>query len=101
MTKHRSSRTSNKRSPKRSLVVRLDEESKSVLTRAAELRRISVSDYVRQVIVAQAQREVQAAEAHTILLTPEEQLAFWKALNEPVRLTEAQKRLGAIMRGEA
>ena len=85
----------------RTLVVRLDEESKRFLTRAAELRHISVSDYVRQVMVAQAQREVQAAEAHTIVLTPEEQLAFWNALNEPVRLTEAQKRLGAIMRGEA
>ena len=27
-------------------------------------------------------------------------LAFWSALNRPTRLTEAQRRLGAIMRGE-
>jgi uncharacterized protein (DUF1778 family) len=101
MSKSRSRGSVGKASPSHSLVVRLDEESKRFLRRAAELRHISVSDYVRQVTVSQAQREVQAAETHTIVLTPEEQLAFWKALNEPVRLTEAQKRLGAIMRGEA
>ena len=87
--------------PSRSLVVRLDEESKRFLTRAAELRRISVSDYVREVTVAQARREVHAAQEQTIALTLEEQLAFWAALNETPRLTEAQKRLGSIMRGQA
>jgi uncharacterized protein (DUF1778 family) len=83
------------------LVVRLDGESKDVLARAAGLRRISVSDYVRQVTVAQARREVMAAREETIVLTPDEQLAFWRALNGPVVLTEAQRRLGAVMRGEA
>jgi uncharacterized protein (DUF1778 family) len=82
----------------RSLVVRLDEESKVLLARAAELRRISVSDYVREVTIAQAQREVRDAEQQIITLSPEAQLAFWKALNEPVQLTEAQKQLGALMR---
>jgi uncharacterized protein (DUF1778 family) len=99
MAKHRSSRASSKQSPKRSLVVRLDEESKSVLARAAELRRISVSDYVREVTIKQARREVRDAEEQTITLSPEAQLAFWTALNEPVQLTEAQKQLGALMRG--
>jgi len=37
-------------------MVRLDVASKAVLARAAELRRISVSDYVRSITVAQAQR---------------------------------------------
>jgi uncharacterized protein (DUF1778 family) len=101
MAKSQSRGRSGKATPSRSLVVRLDEESKGFLKRAAELRRISVSDYVRQVTVAQARREVRAAEEHIITLSPEDQLAFWKALNEPVQLTEAQKRLGAIMRGEA
>jgi uncharacterized protein (DUF1778 family) len=81
-------------------MVRLDEESKAYLTQAAELRRISVSDYVRAVTVAQARREVLAAREQTIALTPEEQLAFWNALNETPRLTDAQRRLGKIMRGE-
>jgi uncharacterized protein (DUF1778 family) len=82
------------------LMVRLDEESKSVLTEAAELRGISVSDYVRTVTVAQARKEVRAAEAQVLALTPDEQLAFWTALHEPVRLTKRQKELGRLMRGD-
>ena len=54
-----------KAAPTRSLVVRLDEESKRFLTRAAELRHISVSDYVREVTIAQARREVRDAEQQT------------------------------------
>ena len=83
------------------LMVRLDEESKALLAQAAALRRISVSDYVRDVTVGQARKEVLAAREQTISLTPEEQLRFWNALNEPPRLTDAQRRLGALMRGEA
>lgn len=82
------------------LMVRLDGESKKALAEAAELRHISVSDYVRMVTVAQARREVAMARDQTIALTPEEQLAFWQALQAPPRLTAAQRRLGAVMRGE-
>jgi uncharacterized protein (DUF1778 family) len=82
-------------------MVRLDEESKVFLTRAAELRRISVSDYVRQVTVTQARKEVLAAREHNISLTADEQLAFWQALNHPPSLTDAQRRLGKLMRGES
>jgi len=81
-------------------MVRLDEESKAFLTEAAELRRISVSDYVRAVTVAQARKEVAAAREQILTMTPEEQLAFWNALNETPRLTDAQQRLGSVMRGE-
>ncbi|MDB5348332.1 MAG: hypothetical protein JWP89_6709 [Schlesneria sp.] len=83
------------------LMVRLDSESKQALAEAAELRRISISDYVRTVTVAQAKREVASAREQTILMTPEEQLAFWEALQAPVKLTAAQKRLGSLMRGQA
>lgn len=83
-----------------SLMVRMDEDSKRVLAEAAELRRISVSDYVRTVTVAQARREVASAGQQTIVMTPDEQLAFWQALQSPARLTPAQKRLGKLMRGE-
>jgi len=82
------------------LMVRLDAESKQVLADAAELRRISVSDYVRTVTVAQARREVASAKEQTILLNPAEQLAFWQALQAPAKLTAAQKRLGMLMRGK-
>jgi uncharacterized protein (DUF1778 family) len=83
------------------LMVRLDAESKACLARAAELRRISVSDYVRAVTLSQARREVLAAREQTIVLSPEEQLAFWTALNEPAKLTAAQQRLASVMRGES
>ena len=83
------------------LMVRLDEDSKRVLTQAAKLRQISVSDYVRTVTVAQARREVASARDQTIALTPEEQLAFWQALQLPPKLTPAQRRLGRLMRGKS
>lgn len=86
---------------KSSLMVRLDEESKSLLSKAAELRRVSVSDYVRLVMVEQATREVESSHAQTIAMTPDEQQRFWDALNQPVKLTKAQKGLASIMRGEA
>ncbi len=94
----RTTRSSKESSPS-PLMVRLDEESKAYLSEAAKLRRISMSDYVRAVTVAQARREVRAAREHVLCLTPAEQLAFWKALNETPKLTEAQRRLGELMRG--
>jgi uncharacterized protein (DUF1778 family) len=84
-----------------SLMVRLDEDSKRSLEEAAELRHISVSDYVRTVTVPQARSEVRAARENVIRLSPEEQLALWTALSEPPNLTASQKKLGAIMRGES
>jgi uncharacterized protein (DUF1778 family) len=44
-----------------SLMVRLDPDSKTCVSPAAELRHVSVSDYVRSVVVAQARRELLAA----------------------------------------
>ena len=46
-------------------MVRLDAEGKAFLAQAAELRRISVSDYVRTVTVPQARAEVFAAREQT------------------------------------
>lgn len=82
------------------LMVRLDEESKQCLAQAADLRHISVSDYVRAVTIPQAKREIRAAQEDVITLTSEEQLSFWSALNKSPKLTAAQRRLGATMRGK-
>jgi uncharacterized protein (DUF1778 family) len=82
------------------LMVRLDNESKRFLAEAAGLRHITLSDYVRAVIVPQARREVLAARELVVALTPEEQLSFWNALSETPDLSPAQLRLGATMRGE-
>lgn len=78
------------------LVISFDAESVQALTTAAELRRISVSDYVRSAAVAQARREIASAREQS----PEEQLSFWQALQSPVELTPPQKRLGALMPGK-
>ena len=83
------------------LMVRMDDASKATLAKAAELRRVSVSDYVRQITLAQAEREVAAAAASRIVLTASEQLAFWEALTKPVELSDAKKELGQLLRGEA
>lgn len=83
------------------LLVRMDPVSRRCLTEAAALRQISVSDYVRTVTVAQARREVAAARERVIVLSPQEQLEFWNALCAEPALTDAQRALGAIMRGEA
>ncbi len=99
--KSKESREPNSPRASTSLMVRLDPEGKDYLARAAQLRQISVSDYVRTVTVGQARREVEAAREQILRLTPEEQLAFWQALNEPARLTEAQRRLAALMRGDS
>lgn len=78
-------------------MVRLDEDSKNVLAQAAQLRRTSVSDYVGAVTVGQARREVASAQERTIVLTPDEQLAFWRALEPPAKPTPAQRRLAKLM----
>jgi uncharacterized protein (DUF1778 family) len=83
------------------LMVRLDDESKQSLAEAANLRHVSVSDYVRTVTVPQARREVRAAGERVIAMTPEEQLSFWNALNGTPKLTLAERRLGSIMRGQS
>lgn len=100
MTASRATRKSERTKSASPLMVRLDEESKRCLAEAAGLRQISISDYVRTVTVPQARREIRAARETVIALSPEEQLHFWAALNEAPELTEAQHRLGAVMRGE-
>lgn len=82
------------------LMVRLDDDSKNVLSQAAALRGISVSDYVRAITVAHARREVAAAGQQVMVLSPDEQRAFWQALQATPKLTAAQKRLGKTMRGK-
>jgi uncharacterized protein (DUF1778 family) len=93
-------RRKKKAAASRPLRVNLDGESRSYLTRAAGLRRISVGEYVRLVAVTQARQGVESACQESIALSPGEQLAFWNALNQPVQLTEAQKRLDALIRSD-
>jgi uncharacterized protein (DUF1778 family) len=91
----------SKQKAESTIVVSMTKKNKLLLKEAAELRGISVSDFVRLVAVEQARREVEGAKNNVIVMTPDEQLAFWNAINETPVLTESQKRLGAMMRGEA
>jgi uncharacterized protein (DUF1778 family) len=93
----RSSSAANKTA---NLRVRVDRSSKQVIARAARIRGVSVSDYVRSVVVAQARREVEEAHIRTIVLTPDEQLTFWQALEQSAALSPPQRELGRVMRGE-
>ena len=82
------------------LMVRLDPAGKAVIERAAARRHLSTSDYLRTVVVAQADKELRQAQENTIALTPSEQEAFWSALQADVGLTPKQRNLGRLMRGD-
>ena len=81
------------------LNMRLNKAGKEAIVRAAALRRISISDYIRAVLVKQAERETTASERRLLALSPAEQLELWTALHAPVKLTARQRRLGRLMRG--
>ena len=83
-----------------SLMVRVDRASKALITSAAGMRGSSTSDSVRTVVVGHARRELEEARTKVIVLSPDEQLAFWTALQKPAKLTKRQRRLGELMRGE-
>jgi uncharacterized protein (DUF1778 family) len=91
----------NKKNAQTTLMVRLDSECKASVVAAAELRGATVSDYVRTVMLAQAQKDLAAANDRTILLSAQDQLAFWEALQAPVELTPAQRELGRMMQGKS
>jgi uncharacterized protein (DUF1778 family) len=96
--KHRS--TGQKRAPTKgaSLLVRVDAKAKTLVQRAADARGLTVSDYVRTLLVAQAQRDVDESETGVLRLAREDQLALWQALQHPPAPTEAQKALGRRVR---
>jgi uncharacterized protein (DUF1778 family) len=96
-----SGHSSNRGRKSSSLKVRLDEASKAYLTRAAALRCLSESDYVRATTIDQARKDIEAAQSNVLSLSPQEQLEFWNALHAPVKLTPAQKKLGRVMQGRA
>lgn len=83
------------------LQARLDLESKQAVEQAAKLRHVGLSDYIRLVLVPAAKREVEQAKNQVLQMTADEQERFWKALQEPVKLTENQRKLGKIMQGDA
>ncbi len=90
--------TSRRAKPRVSILqTRIDAASKRMIQEAADLRDLGVSDYVRQVLVAQARQEIAAMQPATLVLSAKGQEALWHALHQPVTLTTGQKRLGRLM----
>jgi uncharacterized protein (DUF1778 family) len=82
------------------LQARLDPESKRAVEKAAKLRRVGISDYIRLVLVTTAQKEIEQAENQILQMTADEQERFWLALAAPPKLTKPQRKLAKIMKGK-
>jgi len=69
--------------------------------RSNDLRSKSTASPLMVQLDKEAKRPLaDTAREQTIALRPHEQLACWKALQAPAKPTPAQKRFGALMRGE-
>ena len=82
------------------LQARIDKKNKDLVVKAAKLRSMPTSDYVRSIVIEQARKEVDCAEKEVLQLTADEQLSFWKALDHDSSLIEKEIELGQLMRGE-
>jgi len=94
-TSNRGARALAKRA---NLLVRFDPVGKTLIKRAAAIRGLTVSDYVRSRIISLARQDVEEADTGVLRLPREAQIAFWQALQNPPPPTEAQRRLGALVR---
>jgi len=72
---------------------RLEPASKFIIKKAADLRGISQTDYLKAVLLPFAKREIAESGKGGLVLSENEQIEFWEALNQPVKLTESQKAL--------
>ena len=81
-----------------SLLVRVDRRSKSLLRKAAAARGLSVSDYVRSRVVPLAQQDLIEADTGVLKLSRDDQVALWRALQNPRPPTPAQRALGKLIR---
>jgi len=80
--------------------VRIQPKNKEIIVKAAKLRGIPVSDYLRSVVLGQARKEITIKDDYALQLTAEEQLSFWQAIDKEPALTHKQKELGKLMRGK-
>ena len=94
----RGSRTPRGASRDENLLVRFDSAGKSLVKRAAAIRGLSVSDYVRSRITTLARQDVEEADTGVLRLPREDQIAFWQALQNPPPPTDVQRELGALVR---
>jgi uncharacterized protein (DUF1778 family) len=81
-----------------SLLVRVDRRSKALLRRAAASRGLSVSDYVRSRVVPLARQDLIEADTGVLRLSKDDQVALWRAIQNPRPPTAAQRALGKLIR---
>jgi uncharacterized protein (DUF1778 family) len=81
-----------------SLLVRVDRRSKALLRKAAAGKGLSVSDYVRSRVMPLAQQDVIEADTGVLKLSRDDQIALWRALQNPPAPTSAQRALGKLIR---
>ena len=81
-----------------SLLVRVDRRSKALLRKAAAAKGLSVSDYVRSRVVPLARQDIVEAETGVLRLSRDDQVALWRALQNPPSPTAAQRALGKLIR---
>lgn len=97
-TGRRSAKVERQPAKDANLLVRFDRRGKALVQRAARARGLSVSDYVRTRIVSQARQDVTETDTGVLRLSRSDQIAFWQALQHPSSPTEAQRRLGDLVR---
>ena len=85
----------------RRITIVLSEQDRIAIAKAAKFRQLSEAEYVLAAATSQAKHDIASPDIGEIRLTPAEQLAFWRALHRPAKLTRAQKQLGKIIRGQA
>jgi uncharacterized protein (DUF1778 family) len=81
-----------------SLLVRVDRRSKALLRKAAAAKGLSVSDYVRSRVVPLARQDIVEADTGVLKLSRDDQIALWRALQNPPAPTAAQRALGKLIR---
>ena len=80
------------------MLVRFDREAKSLVQRAATVRGLTDSDYVRTRVLPLAQQDVEESKTGVLPLTKEDQIVFWQALQHPPTPTRPQRALGKLVR---
>jgi len=80
------------------LLVRLDQDDKALVQRAAAVRELSLSDYVRSRMVPLARQDIAESDTGVLSLPREDQIVFWQALQHPPAINPAQRELGDLVR---
>lgn len=83
-----------------SLLVEIDDQSWQQLTLAAKVRGVSLSEHIGEILRSVSEEIHLSVTDNVAISNPDDQRIFLEALEENPELTPAQRKLGAMMRGE-